>query len=457
MTMDLLVEPGSRLHGTLTVPGDKSIAHRWLILSVTARGTSRLHGLPRSLDVRSTAACLIEVSPKARPSLELLTEHAPPAVEGGGSTWNEEVEVAASGVVEVEGEGRGALVEPVRTLDCGNSGTSMRLLAGVLAAAPFRSALQGDESLSQRPMERVARPLREMGAEVETDDGHPPITLRGGDLEGIRFEPTLPSAQVKSAVLLAGVAATGETTVVEALATRDHTERALEALGAPVRRTGTEIRIRRFQHDGFDGRVPGDPSSAAFLIAAAALTGSALRIEGVGLNASRLGFLSVMERMGVATMTSVDHLEVGEPVGSIEVQPCDGIRSVRVEPSELPAIIDEVPVLAAMAAHAPSDSWFLDAAELRVKESDRLASIARGIRALGGEAADEGSDLVIAGGGLDGGRADGAGDHRIAMALTVAAMGARASSRIEGVDAAEVSFPGFVAALRHAGAAVEET
>jgi 3-phosphoshikimate 1-carboxyvinyltransferase len=453
--MDVTVSPGSRLHGTVAVPGDKSIAHRWLILSVTASGRSQLVGLPGSLDVRSTAACLSQVSPNARPSLDLMTAHTPSAVEGGGSTWNEEVEVSTFDALQVEGKGRGALVEPTGTLDCGNSGTSMRLLAGVLAAAPFRCRLAGDESLSQRPMERVALPLRQMGAGVETSDGHPPITVTGADLSGIRFEPSVPSAQVKSAVLLAGVAAAGTTTVAEAIGTRDHTERALEALGAPVERSDGEIVVRRFQHEGFAGRVPGDPSSAAFLVAAAALTGSTLRIRDVGLNPSRLRFLSVMQRMGVATTTSVERVEVGEPVGWLQVEPCDGIRAVRIEPDELPAIIDEVPVLAAMATHASSDSWFLEAAELRVKESDRLGAIARGIRGLGGDAADEGSDLVIAGGGLEGGRADAAGDHRIAMALTIAAMGARSASRIDGVQAAEISFPGFVATLRAVGAEVE--
>jgi 3-phosphoshikimate 1-carboxyvinyltransferase len=453
--MDIVVRPGSSLHGTLAVPGDKSIAHRWLILSVTATGTSRLLGVPPSLDVRSTASCLAAVAPKARPSLDLLGAEASSAVEGGGSTWNEEVEVPALEPLEVQGEGRGSLQEPASGLDCGNSGTSMRLLAGVLAAAPFRCLLTGDESLSGRPMERIASPLRAMGAEVETTDGHPPLSIAGGQLHGIRLELSVASAQVKSALLLAGVAAEGVTTVIEPAATRDHTERALSALGAPVEREGLSVSVRRFQHGGFDGKVPGDPSSAAFLIAGAALTGSRLLVRGVGLNPTRLHFLSVMERMGVQTRVEVEGSEIGEPVGSIEVEPSDGVRSVRVEADELPLIIDEVPVLAALAAHATSDSWFLEAAELRVKESDRLGAIANGIRALGGTAADEGSDLVIAGGGLEGGRADAGGDHRIAMALTVAALGARTSCRIDGVEAADVSFPGFVATLRRAGAELE--
>jgi 3-phosphoshikimate 1-carboxyvinyltransferase len=453
--MDVVVRPGSSLHGTIAVPGDKSIAHRWLILSVTATGSSRLLGVPPSLDVRSTASCLAALAPKARPSLDLLGGEASSAVEGSGSTWNEEVEVPAFGPLEVQGEGRGGLQEPVRDLDCGNSGTSMRLLAGVLAAAPFRCVLTGDASLSGRPMERVASPLRAMGAEVETTDGHPPVSIGGGQLHGIRFEQSVPSAQVKSAVLLAGVAADGVTTVIEPAATRDHTERALAALGATVDRDGTIVSIRRFQHEGFEGRIPGDPSSAAFLIAGAALTGSPLTVRGVSLNPSRLHFLDVMERMGVRTRVDVEGSEVGEPVGTIEVEPSDGVRSVRVEADELPLVIDEVPVLAALAAHATSDSWFLEAAELRVKESDRLGAIANGIRALGGAAADEGSDLVIAGGGLEGGRADAGGDHRIAMALAIAALGSRTPCRIDGVDAADVSFPGFVGALRRAGADLE--
>jgi 3-phosphoshikimate 1-carboxyvinyltransferase len=454
--VDALIHPGGRLEGAASVPGDKSIAHRWLILSVTAKGVSRLVGLPPSLDVRSTASCLSKVSKKARPSLDVLARDARAPVEGRGSTWNAGVEVPAAGPLEVEGDGRDSLVAPSVDLDCGNSGTSMRLLAGVLVSAPFTSVLVGDPSLSARPMERVAEPLRAMGAEVETTEGHAPVRISGtAGLRGSTFEPDVPSAQVKSAVLLAGLAADGTTSVREPVPTRDHTERALEALGAPIERTDGRIRIRRFQHVGFEGRLPGDPSSAAFLIAAAAITGSALRITGVGLNPSRLHFLDVMERMGIMTRPVVEGSELGEPVGSIEVDACDGVRAVRVEADELPLIIDEVPVLAALAVHAASDSWFLDAAELRVKESDRLGAITRSVRDLGGAAADEGNDLVIAGGGLQGGRTSSDGDHRIAMAMAIAALAARGPSRIDGMDAADVSFPGFVATLDRLGARIE--
>lgn len=453
--MDIVVTPGGTLRGTVTVPGDKSIAHRWLILAATAMGPSRLVGVPPSLDVRSTAACLAAVTEKARPPLDVFARNARPAVQAAGSTWNAESDETLGSTLEVEGQGRSGLVAPTGRLDCGNSGTTMRLLSGVLAAAPFEATLSGDPSLSRRPMDRVAEPLRRMGATIDTEDGHAPLTVRGGHLTGIRYAPSVPSAQVKSAVLLAGIAAEGETTVVEPALTRDHTERSLVALGAPITTDDDGIHVRRFQHDGFDAMVPGDPSSAAFLVAAAAVTRSRISIEGVALNPSRLHFLDVMERMGIRTTCAIDGTELGEPVGSITVEQCDSIHAVRVESDELPLIIDEVPVLAALAAHAASDSWFLDAAELRVKESDRLAAIASGIRLLGGVAADEVVDLVVGGGGLEGGRADAQGDHRMAMALTVAALGARTPSRIDGVDVADVSFPGFVATLRALGVSLE--
>jgi len=453
--MDIVVAPGGTLRGTVVVPGDKSIAHRWLILAATALGRSRLVGLPPSLDVRSTAACLATVTSKARPPLDVFARNAVPAVESGGSTWNPESMRDVGSTLEVEGQGRSGLLAPAGPLDCGNSGTTMRLLSGILAAAPFEAILCGDPSLSKRPMERVAEPLRAMGASIEATDGHAPLLVRGGHLDGIRYAPSVPTAQVKGAVLLAGIAADGETTVSEPAPTRDHTERSLGALGAPVTIDDDGIHVRRFQHGGFEARVPGDPSSAAFILAAAAITGSCITIDGVGLNPSRLHYLDVMERMGIHTTSSMDLTQLGEPVGSITIKGCDEIRAVRVEPEELPLIIDEVPVLAALAAHATSDSWFLEASELRVKESDRLQAITTGIRMLGGVAADEGVDLVIAGGGLEGGRADARGDHRMAMALAVAALGARSPSRIDGVDAADVSFPGFVALMRTLGARLE--
>jgi 3-phosphoshikimate 1-carboxyvinyltransferase len=333
----------------------------------------------------------------------------------------------------------------------------MRLLSGVLAGAPFRSVLVGDPSLSMRPMERVAAPLRAMGATVATVDGHAPITVDGAALHGIEVETSVPSAQIKGAILLAGLSASGTTTVRETAPTRDHTERALAALGAPVRIGDGAVEVEAFQHEGFSGRCPGDVSSAAFLIAAAALTGSAISIEGVGLNPSRTAYLEVMRRMGVRTTARVDREEVGEPMGSLEVAAGTNLRPTRVEPSELPLVIDEVPVLALLAAHAGGDSWFLGAGELRHKESDRLAGVAEGIRDLGGQAAAEGDDLVVAGGGLRGGAGRSHGDHRMAMALAVSGLAADAPVEVEGIEAAEVSFPGFATVLARMGAAIEVT
>jgi len=304
-------------------------------------------------------------------------------------------------------------------------------------------------------MERVAEPLRAMGARIETTHGCAPLTIEGGRLHGIEFEGPVPSAQIKSAVLLAGLVAEGPTTIRERASTRDHTERALRALGAPVQVSEREIRVEAFQHAGFGGRCPGDPSSAAFLVAAAALTGSSITITGVGLNPTRTHFLEVMRRMGVKTMTRVEREELGEPVGDLWVEACDGLLPARVGEEELPLVIDEVPVLALLAAHAGGDTWFLGADELRHKESDRLEGVAAGIRSLGGHAAAEGQDLVVAGGGLEGGTGHARGDHRMAMALAVAALGARGPSEVEGLESAEVSFPGFVPMLQRMGAEIE--
>jgi 3-phosphoshikimate 1-carboxyvinyltransferase len=328
----------------------------------------------------------------------------------------------------------------------------MRLLAGLAAGLPLTVVLAGDDSLSTRPMERVAEPLRTMGARVSTTDGRAPVTVEGGGLRGIIYRSPVPSAQVKSAVLLAGLGAEGVTTVEETVQTRDHTERALLALGAPISTEGTAVRLESFQHEGFEGRVPGDPSSAAFIVAAAALTGSEITIRGVGLNPSRLHFLDVMARMGVRTEVHIHDTSVGEPVGDLWVAGAGGIDAVTVAEDEIPLIIDEIPVLAAMAAHASQDSWFLGVSELRVKESDRLAGVADGLTGLGARAAAEGEDLVVAGGGVRGGWARAGGDHRMAMALVVAALGADGPCEIDGAEAADVSFPGFAGTLAALGA-----
>ena len=453
--MDLTITPGSPVTGRSEVPGDKSIAHRWLMFAATAEGTSHLANLPLSLDIRSTARVMASLAPMARPVLEVWSSNDPATIEGGGSTWNGWDREAADATIEVEGEGRAGLRPPGSPLPCGNSGTTMRLLAGLVAPAPFESVLVGDASLSSRPMERVAVPLRSMGARVSTASGHAPLTVAGGPLRGIEHATAPPSAQVKSAVLIAGLAAQGPTTVTESAPTRDHTERLLAALGAPLRREEGLVTVEAFQHGPIRGRVPGDPSSAAFIVGAAAVTGAGVTVGRVGLNPTRLGYLEVMRRMGVDVTAEVLGEEMGEPYGEIVVTEGTELRGTTIEPTELPLVIDEVPVLAALATHARGETSFAEAAELRTKESDRLTGMAEGLRGLGGHAADDGDDLVIGGGGLAGGRAAARGDHRLAMALIVAALAADAPSRLDGADAAAVSFPAFVPTLVDLGAGIE--
>jgi 3-phosphoshikimate 1-carboxyvinyltransferase len=453
--MRLRVTPGRVLAGRATVPGDKSIAHRWLLVATIARGRSTLHGLPRSLDVRATASCLAALAGAGRGALEAWASSPAAADEPGGSTWNRDGSRVSH--LEVEGEGRAALREPDGPLDCWNSGTTMRLVAGVVAATPFETVLVGDESLTRRPMERVAVPLRRMGADVVTTGGRPPLRVRGGDLRPIRFRAEVPSAQVKGSVLLAAAAADGTTTIEEPAPTRDHTERLLGHLGATVGSSVGRVQLTGpFQPQGFGGRVPGDASSAAFLAAGAALTGGTVEVAAVGLNPSRLGWLEVARRLGVEVGPAEGGTEVGEPVGTLAVGPPTTLHGTRVPPEELPLVIDEVPILAAVAAHAQGETRFEGAGELRVKESDRLTALVEGLRALGGDAAVDGDTLVVAGGGLRGGTASGSGDHRIAMSLVVAALAARGPSEVDGIEAAEVSYPGFAASLRSLGADVEE-
>ena len=448
--------PGATIGGEVRVPGDKSISHRWLLMAATATGASRLEGVPRSLDTRSTATCLAQLAPAARPALEAWASSPSVTDERHGSTWNREASTLDLATLDLRGEGRGSLERPGRDLDCGNSGTTIRLVTGLVSPSPFETVLRGDPSLSTRPMERVANPLRKMGADVSTQDCHPPVTVRGSALRGIRFEPDVPSAQVKGAVLLAALAAEGPTTVSERVATRDHTERMFIALGAPLSSEGPDLVLEgSFQHEGFRGTVPGDPSSAAFLLGAAALTGGDLTVLGVGLNPTRLHVLDVLARMGLEVEVEVEGEELGEPVGTMRIGPGRVLRPVHVDESELPLVIDEVPLLAALAAHADGPSRFEGARELRVKESDRLAVLAKGIRALGGEAVEEGDDLVVGGDGLAGGAAGSQGDHRMAMALAVSALAARGPSEIDAIESASVSFPGFFQLLRRLGADVE--
>ena len=446
--MRIRVTPGPAISGTTRVPADKSIAHRWLLLASMARGTSHLGGLgdPMALDVASTAdACGALLGRKPGRLGERVRAVGLPDGMAGPDHWT----------LQVEGVSRRQWWPPGAPLDCGNSGTSMRLLMGVIAASSAGAVLDGDESLRSRPMERVAEPLRRMGAGVETVDGHAPVTVKGARLQGISHRSPVPSAQVKSAILLAGINASGRTEVFEVALTRDHTERALRALGGPVFDIEGGVAVERFEVPGFAGTVPGDVSSAAILAGAAVVTGGEVVLERVGANPTRAAFLRVLERMGVTIQLDSAEEEVGEPVGTLRVALRSALEGTVVAAGELPEVIDEVPLLAVVAAHADGESRFEGAGELRVKESDRLGGVRDLIRGLGGDASVEGDALVVAGGGLRGGSATSNGDHRMAMAAVVATLAAHGPSEIDGVEAAGVSFPGFTAAMLDLGARIE--
>ncbi len=338
-----------------------------------------------------------------------------------------------------------AISEGSGPLDCGNSGSTMRMLAGVLAAHPFSSTLVGDRSLSRRPMRRIIAPLSRMGARFEAADGdRPPLTIHGNHLNAIEFVPEVPSAQVKSAVLLAGLQALGRTKVTEQASTRDHTERALSAFGAHLDYAGGGIMLDGGQRlQGIDARVPGDMSSAAFpATAAAALPGSEIRIDSVGLNPTRAGIVDVLRRFGASIEIRRVTDWQGEPVGSLTIRH-QALRSVEITPAEVPAIIDELPVLGALATFG-GELRVTGAGELRVKESDRIAALVTGLRRLGADAEELPDGFHIRGGTrLAGGAVDAQDDHRLAMAFAVAALGAREPVTIEGAEVVAVSYPTF--------------
>jgi 3-phosphoshikimate 1-carboxyvinyltransferase len=404
------------------VPGDKSISHRALILGALAEGTTLVRGLAPGGDCRSTLACLAALGVTVR-----------------------ELDTALAPAVAVDGRGLGGLRQPAEALDAGNSGTTARLLMGVLAGHAFAATLSGDPSLSRRPMRRVTDPLALMGARIVTSDGCLPATVTGGRLHGITYDMPVPSAQVKSAILLAGLHAEGATTVVEPVPTRDHTERALATFGAAVATAGGgRVMVTGGQAlRSADLTVPGDLSSAAFWAAAAAgISGAAVTIDGVGLNPTRTSFLGVLERMGAAVAADPVDSGAGEPSGTLTVRH-QSLRPIEILPADVPGLIDELPALAALATHG-GELRVTGARELRLKESDRIAALAAGLRALGADFEEYEDGFHVRGGRpLAGGEADAAGDHRLAMAFAVAALGARRECLIRGADAVAVSYPGF--------------
>jgi 3-phosphoshikimate 1-carboxyvinyltransferase len=405
---------GSRtLEGSIRVPGDKSISHRALMLGAIASGESRLRGLSQGADVQSTAACMRALGID---------------IENG----------------VVSGRGMDGLRRAAQPLDCGNSGTTMRLLAGLLAGQDFESELIGDESLSKRPMDRVVVPLREMGAAATA----PPLRVGGRTpLHGIEFHSRVPSAQVKSALLLAGLYAEGETSVVETVRTRDHTEVMLEAMGAPVTTDGLCVAVSAAEHlRPLQMNVPGDFSSAAFWIVAAGLAGSAdVRLLGVGVNPTRTALADFLGSIGFRIERANAHFEAHEPVADLRVRPARELRPLNVDASLAAQMIDELPVLAVAATQITGTSVIAGAAELKVKESDRLYAMEDGLRAMGADITATEDGWVINGPReLEGARVDSAGDHRVAMALSVAGLLADGKTEIEGAECIDVSYPGFV-------------
>ncbi len=405
--------------GRLRVPGDKSISHRALLFAAMADGVSHIRGLAGGADVAHTRL----------------------ALAGFG------VEISQTGGdVEVRARGVDALDEPCEVVDCGNSGTTMRTLAGLTAGRPFLTVLSGDVSLNARPMARVVEPLRAMGARVDGRDAgtRAPLVLRGATLEGRAHRLAVASAQVKTALVLAGLQARGITEVTEPAPSRDHTERMLAALGAPVERvTATTVRVRAGAPAPFALTVPGDPSSAAFWIVAASITpGADLVIEGVGTNPTRFAFVEVLRRMGARIDVVPTGEVLGEPVGDVHVVAAPLVATA-VGGREIPLVQDEIPVLAVAAAFAEGTTEFRDAAELRVKESDRIATIEGLLRDLGVavESADDG--LTVRGGRPRPARLRSGGDHRIALAAAAAALACDGESVVEGWDAAAVSYPEF--------------
>jgi len=420
--------------GRVKVPGDKSISHRALILAGLATGRTRIEGLLEADDVMATARAMQALGA---------------AVSRSGAAF------------EVLGQGVGGLARADGVLDFGNSGTASRLILGVLAGYPMRVVLTGDASLCRRPMSRVLKPLAEMGLTVEGDKDTLPLTVEGTqDLLPIVYELPVPSAQVKSAILLAGLHAPGRTTVIEPLPTRDHTERMLRFFGAEVdvqtREDGTRAVTvgGNAELTGAHVVVPGDPSSAAFLVAAALVCpGSDLVIENVLLNPTRTGFFETLRDMGADIEILRQHDEAGEPVGDLHIRSSD-LKGVRVPPERAPSMIDEYPMLAALAAFANGETRMEGLAELKVKESDRLAATAAGLAACGVEARVEGDDLIVSGRGTvqGGGLVETQMDHRIAMAFLTLGLGAEEPVTVDDIGMIATSFPAFVPLMSGLGA-----
>lgn len=418
---DIVIKPARNIVGSIRLPGDKSISHRYGMLGAMAHGTTRLRNFSTGADCASTLACMSALGARVERS---------------------------NGEVLIHGRA-GVLSAPTTALDCGNSGSTMRMLSGILAGQSFESELIGDASLSRRPMRRIIEPLSKMGASISSQDGHAPLRVRGAKLRGISYQPPVASAQVKTSVLFAGLFADGATTVEEPVRTRDHGEVALRAFGAELSRDQHRVTIRGGQQlKALEAAVPGDISSAAFFLCAAALFAeSNLVIDSLLLNPTRAVLLDVLTALGARVrMVQVEESH-GELVGTITVE-AGLLKGVKLRGAQSAALIDEVPVLAAIAPYTREGIEVRDARELRVKESDRIAAVAKNLRAMGAEVLEHEDGLTVPGSQrLHGAEIDSEHDHRIAMAFAIAALRASSDSLIHGADAAQISFPEFFQTL----------
>ena len=429
----LTIQPGHPLRGRIRAPGDKSISHRALLFGALAEGSGPINGFLPSGDCLATLGCLQALGIR--------------------------VEVHDATTLTVYGRGLHGLQAPKAPLNCVRSGTTMRLLAGILAGQAFESTLTGDPQLLRRPMRRIVEPLRQMGAVIEATDGHGPLTVRGRRLHGWEHALAVASAQVKSALLLAGLYADGPTTICQPGPARDHTERMLAAMGAGIVTAGLDVTLTPGASLApLTLTVPGDISSAAFpLIAATLVPGSALTVEGVGINPTRTGLLDVLRAMGAEIAAGNVREEGGEPVGDLTVR-ASGLVGVEVRGDTVVRMIDEFPVFAVAATQAWGTTVVRDAAELRVKETDRVAAVVAELQALGAAIEPLPDGFIVAGPTpLRGGIVDSHGDHRLAMALAVAGLIAEGEVVIHNAACIGDSFPGFVALMQDLGAEISAT
>ena len=421
--MDMTINPVAHLSGTITPPGDKSISHRALMMSAIAEGTSIIENLSSGKDVQSTQNCLSQLGVPIEKESEQTIVH---------------------------GRGIKGLKPPKTVLDAENSGTTIRLLSGILAAQPFESIITGDASLRQRPMNRIVDPLRQMKAHIDLENGcFAPLHIKGGKLSPITYRTPVASAQVKSCILLAGLYTGGKTSLIEPSLSRDHTERLLPCFGVDVERNGLQVSIKGpAQLQAASIRVPGDISSAAFFMVAASLIGqSRLLLKNVGVNPTRTGIINVLKRMGGEIKDQNNHISNNEPVADILIESCT-LHGTVIDGDLIPKVIDEIPLIAIAATQAQGATIVRDAKELRIKETDRIAAIAHNLKIMGVKIdVFEDGFAIIGPQKLNGSIIDSYGDHRIAMSFAIAGLIAQGRTTIQGSECVEISYPGFFKVL----------